>query len=412
MQWPPRVTSIVTICALTLACSDDTGTTGTTGTTDTTTNDTSTTADEDATETSASMGDGDGDPGDGDGDPGDGEPGDGDPGDGDPGDGDPGDGDPGDGDPGDICGDGMITGSEACDDGVNDGSYGGCSMDCLSLAPHCGDATVNGPEACDDANVDLDDGCLDNCTIPETCLSLYQYDDMLANGVYLIAPPGWMDDPFPAYCDMDEGGWTLTMRFAPMGSDFHFYSPRWTDTVVVNENTLDPLDPSDAKFPAYEWVPGTEIRGCLENPQDQSVGCKAYALPMASTLLELFTTVPVGSDATMQGLYFQEAQQDKLDWLTIQGRSVNEASITPNYIEVGINIDDDQSCYDARVRFGLVLNNENNISTLNDAAGFGAQAYYTVQCDLQPMEDSGWRTASGFAAGPNIYETLGQIWVR
>ena len=28
------------------------------------------------------------------------------------------------------------------------------------------------------------------------------------------------------------------------------------------------------------------------------------------------------------------------------------------------------------------INNENNISTLNDAAGFGAQSYYTAQCDL------------------------------
>ncbi|MFH2005679.1 MAG: hypothetical protein ABI333_03720, partial [bacterium] len=32
---------------------------------------------------------------------------------------------------------------EACDDGVNNGAYGGCNSDCLSLAPYCGDGTIN-----------------------------------------------------------------------------------------------------------------------------------------------------------------------------------------------------------------------------------------------------------------------------
>ena len=44
-------------------------------------------------------------------------------------------------------------------------------------------------------------------------------------------------------------------------------------------------------------------------------------------------------------------------------------------------------------------------------SGFGAQSFYTGGCEA-PNEDSGWKTASGFAAGPAIYETLGQIWVR
>src|SRR5690606_39154526 len=38
-----------------------------------------------------------------------------------------------------VCGDGVVEGDEVCDDGVNDGSYGGCSPDCTALAPHCGD---------------------------------------------------------------------------------------------------------------------------------------------------------------------------------------------------------------------------------------------------------------------------------
>ena len=50
--------------------------------------------------------------------------------------------------------------------------------------------------------------------------------------------------------------------------------------------------------------------------------------------------------------------------------------------------------------------------TLNDAAGFGAQSYFTAGCDLGPGVDSGWRTPAGFAAGPNIYSTAGHIWIR
>jgi fibro-slime domain-containing protein len=50
-----------------------------------------------------------------------------------------------------ICGDGVVSSIEVCDDGVNDGSYGGCNPDC-TLAPYCGDGIVQSEhgEVCDD----------------------------------------------------------------------------------------------------------------------------------------------------------------------------------------------------------------------------------------------------------------------
>ncbi len=64
-----------------------------------------------------------------------------------------------------VCGDGNVDAGEACDDGTNDGAYGGCEADCSALAAHCGDAAINGPEACDDGN-DVDgDGCNVDCVI-------------------------------------------------------------------------------------------------------------------------------------------------------------------------------------------------------------------------------------------------------
>jgi fibro-slime domain-containing protein len=51
-----------------------------------------------------------------------------------------------------VCGDGIVAGTEQCDNGTNDGSYGTCNPNC-TLAPRCGDRIVqNPPEQCDDGS--------------------------------------------------------------------------------------------------------------------------------------------------------------------------------------------------------------------------------------------------------------------
>lgn len=51
-----------------------------------------------------------------------------------------------------TCGDGMVVGSEACDEGPLNGTYGHCKTDCSGLGPHCGDGEIQAAEgeACDD----------------------------------------------------------------------------------------------------------------------------------------------------------------------------------------------------------------------------------------------------------------------
>ena len=65
-----------------------------------------------------------------------------------------------------ICGDGIKTKNEACDDGTanNTGGYGKCTSTC-TLGPRCGDGIIQADqgETCDDGNLVNGDGCSSTC---------------------------------------------------------------------------------------------------------------------------------------------------------------------------------------------------------------------------------------------------------
>ena len=71
-----------------------------------------------------------------------------------------------------VCGDGIVTRFERCDDGVNDGTYGSCTPDCLGVGPRCGDSTVQASEGeeCDDgANLGGYGLCGPGCVLGPRC---------------------------------------------------------------------------------------------------------------------------------------------------------------------------------------------------------------------------------------------------
>ncbi|MBO4351547.1 MAG: DUF4215 domain-containing protein [Proteobacteria bacterium] len=75
-----------------------------------------------------------------------------------------------------TCGDGIVSSAigEVCDDGINDGSYGGCGIGCTYMPPRCGDGIVNTAEGeeCDngdDANVGGYGGCKAGCKLDIHC---------------------------------------------------------------------------------------------------------------------------------------------------------------------------------------------------------------------------------------------------
>ena len=73
-----------------------------------------------------------------------------------------------------ICGDGVVTAFEVCDDGAanNTGEFGQCTPDCLGTGPFCGDGIVDPDfEECDlgEFNVGSYDGCTAECTFGPSC---------------------------------------------------------------------------------------------------------------------------------------------------------------------------------------------------------------------------------------------------
>ena len=84
-----------------------------------------------------------------------------------------------------VCGDGKITGDESCDDGntkAGDGCSGDCAVEdgwrcptpgepCIERIEEedavCGDGLLDGSEICDDGNIESGDGCSSECRIED-----------------------------------------------------------------------------------------------------------------------------------------------------------------------------------------------------------------------------------------------------
>jgi hypothetical protein len=244
-----------------------------------------------------------------------------------------------------------------------------------------------------------------------SCKQLFADYPATPSGVYWLGAGG---TPYQVYCDMTpgNGGWTLALRASASSSTFNFFSTHWTTSSTLSPNTpFEPDAASDAKFRSFNEIAGTEIRGCHKHSGTGVYGCKAYTLPSSQTLLALFQNTPIGSQETNKGLFFTESDSARAQWITNMGLTLGDTTsgASPGFIRSGINLDDDQSCYHGRVRFGVLVNNETVISSTNDAAGFGASAYGTADCGLA---EGPWRVGSGLAAGSSIYARAGAIWVR
>ncbi len=65
------------------------------------------------------------------------------------------------------CGNAIVEGDEACDEGLFNSDTGLCTTACAEQA--CGDGFVGSDEVCDDGNDVEDDACTSSCTPPNQC---------------------------------------------------------------------------------------------------------------------------------------------------------------------------------------------------------------------------------------------------
>jgi fibro-slime domain-containing protein len=136
-----------------------------------------------------------------------------------------------------VCGDGVINGTEQCDDGnttPNDGCSAACRLEpgfaCVTQAamPNsvchkttCGDGLKEGFEQCDDGNLIPYDGCSPTCTLEPKCNGTGGCTGVCGDG--LVFPPEECDDGntisgdgCSATCTLETGkGYTCTNISSP-----------------------------------------------------------------------------------------------------------------------------------------------------------------------------------------------------
>jgi hypothetical protein len=203
-----------------------------------------------------------------------------------------------------------------------------------------------------------------------------KYIGATGDGAYLIDPDGptGATAPFKVFCDMttEGGGWTLAIKIAPKSQQFLYSSALWGNAAVLNESDAT-KDLKDAKFLSYSTVKGRTLRGCMDNT------CFSYQGSIASTPLD----------------YLNGPQ------VTINGHpGINPSWTSQSYSKMfGLNM---QLSCDV-LRFGYVANNENNLSCMDTAIGFGGGAA------------SGQRSAGELcmdAGGCQNRDFGGTIWIK
>lgn len=153
-----------------------------------------------------------------------------------------------------------------------------------------------------------------------------------------------------AYCDMtnDEGGWTLVLKADGSMSTFVYGSAYWTDNVELAGSPF--FDRVEAKLRTFRTVAFTQMRVVMVIAKDTN----AVVLDVgAMSCVELFN----------RGYSMTTIDRDV--WLSM----VPDPSLQDNCGAQGINVapQSDQ----ARVRIGIIGNNENNCNSANSRIGIG-----------------------------------------
>ncbi|MCH9682068.1 MAG: DUF4215 domain-containing protein [Deltaproteobacteria bacterium] len=212
-----------------------------------------------------------------------------------------------------MCGDGVVEGDETCDDGINDGSYGGCLSDCSALADRCGDGVQQAQlEACDDGD-DLDgNGCNVDCVVSGSLLWSIDFDlgdetNDQATGV--VALP---DDSFTVVGYAQASPAASIRRFSPEGEvswtlplDYGYPRPQSIAYSALDEG----FSVAGYSVPSDAWVVGATLNG---NPTwEDEYPADSFTFDVAALANGGFVAVGGHVDLTWARRY---GSQGELDW--------------------------------------------------------------------------------------------------
>lgn len=194
------------------------------------------------------------------------------------------------------------------------------------------------------------------CSHWASCVELR--DAGAPSGVYEIDPGTGVID---VYCDSDadDGGWALLLKADGRETTFRYDAEIWTNDTLLAEAANDPST-VEAKLPAFLSLDVQELRVVM------ITGAETRSLV---TRMNEEGPRPLRGWLSMAG---KGTNSRAADWISL----VPGAELQPNCNRNGLNVLHNNGCC-AKVRIGIVTNNEGNCDTPDSALGVGlTQVFY------------------------------------
>jgi len=291
-----------------------------------------------------------------------------------------------------ACADGKCIASvesASCDDGNP------CSVDLCAPVTGCSHESVPDDQGCGLGGVCAGGACqLPNAvTLNDvSCLAILKNKPSATSGVYWLDPDGAKGaaPAYRAWCDMlhDGGGWTLVAKVDGENKLLHYNAKAWTQKKAIAPNAPG-FDDKQALLASYWTVPLSEVRVGLRTKGKLRMATLGQS---ASSLYALLA--PGKAVATNLGL---------AGW---KGLIVGSSLQKSCHME-GFNIAPNKG--GARVRIGIIGNNENNCATPDSWLGIGGNQN---QCGQKKANTAGNIACHAPDAGWRFTRSFGYVFVR